>query len=162
MWHWYTNMSWGSVVGIVRLWVEQLRICASISGWNRILFPLQSVQTSFEAHQAFWSGGTGTSCRWRVARVWSWLFTCVRCQGLNEWSCSFTAPYAFMVFTGMTLWGTAVTQWLRYCATNRKVTGSIPDGVIGIFHWHFPCDRTMALGSTQPLTEMSTRSISWW
>jgi hypothetical protein len=28
--------------------------------------------------------------------------------------------------------GTAVAQWLRYCATNRKVAGSIPDGVIGI------------------------------
>jgi len=24
-----------------------------------------------------------------------------------------------------------------------------------------PSDRTMALGSTQPLTEMSTRNISW-
>jgi hypothetical protein len=32
--------------------------------------------------------------------------------------------------------GTAVAQWLRCCATHRKVTGSIPDGVIGIFHWH--------------------------
>jgi len=31
-------MSWGSVAGIVRLWVEQLRICASVSGRNRILF----------------------------------------------------------------------------------------------------------------------------
>jgi hypothetical protein len=29
--------------------------------------------------------------------------------------------------------GTAVAQWLRSCATNRKVAGSIPDGVIGIF-----------------------------
>jgi hypothetical protein len=28
---------------------------------------------------------------------------------------------------------TAVAQWLRYCATNPKVAGSIPDGVIGIF-----------------------------
>jgi hypothetical protein len=26
-----------------------------------------------------------------------------------------------------------VAQWLRYCATNRKVACSIPDGVIGIF-----------------------------
>ena len=43
---------------------------------------------------------------------------------------------------------------------NRKVAGSIPDGVIGIFHWYNPSDRTMALGSTQPLTEMNTRSIS--
>jgi hypothetical protein len=39
----------------------------------------------------------------------------------------------------------------------RKVAGSIPDGVIGIFHWHIPSGRTMVLGSTQPLTEMSTR-----
>ena len=30
--------------------------------------------------------------------------------------------------------GTAVAQWLRCCATIRKVAGSIPDGVIGIFH----------------------------
>ena len=29
---------------------------------------------------------------------------------------------------------TAVAQWLRCCATNRKVAGSIPDGVIGVFH----------------------------
>ena len=28
--------------------------------------------------------------------------------------------------------GTAVTQWLRCCATNQKVAGSIPAGVIGI------------------------------
>ena len=30
-----------------------------------------------------------------------------------------------------------ICQWLRCCATNRKVAGSIPDGVIGIFHWSF-------------------------
>jgi hypothetical protein len=29
--------------------------------------------------------------------------------------------------------GHAVAQWLRHCATNRKVAGSIPDGVIRIF-----------------------------
>ena len=50
-------------------------------------------------------------------------------------------------------WGTALQS--------RKVAGSIPDGAIGIFHWHNPSGRTMALGSTQPLTEMSTRNISW-
>jgi hypothetical protein len=51
--------------------------------------------------------------------------------------------------------GTAVAQWLRFCATNRKVAGSIPDGDNGFFCWHYSSDRTMALGSTQPLTEMS-------
>jgi hypothetical protein len=52
-------------------------------------------------------------------------------------------------------------SWLRHCATNRTVAGSIPDGVTGIFHLHNPSGRTMALGSTQPLTEMSTRNTFW-
>jgi hypothetical protein len=58
-------------------------------------------------------------------------------------------------------YGTAVAQWLRYCATNLKVAGSIPDGVMEFFIDINTSDRTMALRSTQPLTEMSTRSISW-
>ena len=37
-------------------------------------------------------------------------------------------------FHKVLLQGTAVTQWLRCSATNRKVAGSIPDGVTGIFH----------------------------
>ena len=41
---------------------------------------------------------------------------------------------------------TAVAQWLRCCATNRKVAGSIPDGVTVIFHWHNPSGRTMPWG----------------
>jgi hypothetical protein len=36
-----------------------------------------------------------------------------------------------------------VAQWLKYGATNRKVAGSIPDGVIGIFQGYNPSDRTM-------------------
>ena len=52
--------------------------------------------------------------------------------------------------------GRTVAEWLRHYAPNRKVAGSIPDGVIGIFQWHNPSGHTMALGSTQPLMEMST------
>ena len=52
-------------------------------------------------------------------------------------------------------------SWLRHYATSWKVAGSIPDGIIGIFHWHIPSGRTVVLGSTQPPTEMSTRNISW-
>jgi hypothetical protein len=50
-------------------------------------------------------------------------------------------------------------SWLRHCIKNRKVAGSIPDDVLAIFHWHNTSGRTMALGSTQPLTEMSTRKF---
>jgi hypothetical protein len=38
---------------------------------------------------------------------------------------------------------------LRYYATSRKVMGSIPDEVLGIFNWLNPSNRAMALGSIQ-------------
>jgi hypothetical protein len=57
--------------------------------------------------------------------------------------------------------GHAVAQWLRHCATTRKVAGSIPDGVVGIFHLRNTSGRIMTLESTQPLTEIGTRNISW-
>jgi hypothetical protein len=77
------------------------------------------------------------------------------------WRCSFSAQVISFFLKAYYTLGTAVAQWLKDCATNREVAGSIPDGFIGIFHWHNPSDRTMTLGSTQPFTEMSTRSISW-
>ena len=43
-------------------------------------------------------------------------------------------------------------------AASQKVAGSIPEGV-GVFHWFNIPGRTMALGSTRPLTEMSTGNI---
>jgi hypothetical protein len=49
---------------------------------------------------------------------------------------------------------------LRHYATSRKVAGSIPYEVIGFFNWPNPPSRTMALGSTQPLTGMSTRNLT--
>ena len=57
--------------------------------------------------------------------------------------------------------GTRWRSWLRHCVTSRKVAVSIPDGVIGMCHWHNPSGRTMVLGLIRPLTEMSTRNISW-
>ena len=64
---------------------------------------------------------------------------------LNVYECADIHNYSLQHFPSITLqldifrgirpiWRTAVEQWLRCCATNRKVAGSIPDGVIGIFH----------------------------
>jgi hypothetical protein len=39
------------------------------------------------------------------------------------------------------------------------IFNSLPSNAI--FHWHNPSGRTMDLGLTQPLTEMSTRNIPW-
>ena len=39
---------------------------------------------------------------------------------------------AVICFSGTTI-VSAVAQWLRFCAKNRKVAGSIPAGVSGFF-----------------------------
>ena len=86
---------------------------------------------------------------------------------LNDLFCAFPVARFFQrylnfeVRRNFVMWGVRWRSWLRHCATSRKVAGSIPDGVIGIFYWHNPSSRTIALGSTQPLTQMSTRNISW-
>jgi len=54
-----------------------------------------------------------------------------------------------------------VHSWLKHYATSLKVASSIPDCAIGIFHWHNLSGCTMAIGSIQTLTEMSTSNISW-
>jgi hypothetical protein len=55
--------------------------------------------------------------------------------------------------------GEIVSLTLRHYDTSRKVAGSIPDEIIGIFNWPNPSSRIRVLGSTQPLTEMSTRIL---
>ena len=78
-----------------------------------------------------------------------WIIT-----ALEFSSSAFSLPLQFL---------SRCTRWrsrLRHCATSRKVAGSIPDDIIRNFYWHNPSCRTMALGSTQHLTEMSTRNIS--
>ena len=47
----------------------------------------------------------------------------------------------------------------RRCATSQTVPGSILGCVPGFFIDIFPSDRTMTLGSTQPIVKMSTRNI---
>jgi hypothetical protein len=49
-------------------------------------------------------------------------------------------------------------SWLRHYTTSRKVAGLIPD-VIGFFNCPNFSSCTIAVGSTQPMTEMSTRNL---
>jgi hypothetical protein len=59
----------------------------------------------------------------------------------------------------VSFWGTRYSSWLRHYATSRKDTGSSPDEVDFFSNLPNPFSRTMALGSTQPLIEMSTRNV---
>ena len=54
-------------------------------------------------------------------------------------------------------WWSVVAQFVEVLRYKSKVAGSISDGVRGIFHWHNPSGPTMAVGLTQPLTEMSKK-----
>jgi hypothetical protein len=48
---------------------------------------------------------------------------------------------------------------LGHYAISRKVESSILNEVIEFFSWPNPSSRTMALGSTKALTEISTRIL---
>jgi hypothetical protein len=62
-----------------------------------------------------------------------------------------------MEFEGPTIVFTKTHYWTTFWGC--LVAGSFPDEVIGILNWPNPSSRIMALGSTQPLTEMSTRNV---
>ena len=95
---------------------------------------------------------TDNEVGWVAKPAWTWWLKEKNCQRIILFKLRYV-PISF----GGTWW----RSWLRHCATRRKAAGSIPDDVIGIFHWHNPSGHTVALGLTQPLTEMSTRNTSW-
>jgi hypothetical protein len=66
------------------------------------------------------------------------LLQCTFCMG--GWN-------HYLGFRLLSIEGTRWRCWLRHCVTSPKVAGSIPDGGLNF----------IALGSTQPLKEMSTR-----
>jgi hypothetical protein len=78
----------------------------------------------------------------------------VSCTIHGTWSIPF---YLILKVTAGTRW----RSWLKHFATNRKVTGWIPEGIIGLFYSLKPSGCTIALGSTHRLTEMNTRGIFW-
>jgi hypothetical protein len=56
--------------------------------------------------------------------------------------------------------GTRWRSWLRHCATSLRSRVRFPMMMsLEFYHWHISSGCTMVL--TQPLTEMSTRNISW-
>jgi hypothetical protein len=109
------------------------------------------VQRKCESHHLFWQ----VTYLYKIPQV-------SLCSGLaiRTW-CVIMKSTCSKLNTTLKIGGMQWRSWLRHCATSWKVAGSIPNGVTGFFHWHNPSGCTLALGSTQPLTEMSTRNVSW-
>jgi hypothetical protein len=78
----------------------------------------------------------------------------------------FVVVAALCMFLGLFFFASALVAPLCVCVQYPprvyKPEGrgfAVPDEVIGFFNWSNPSSRTMALRSTQPLTEMSTRNL---
>ena len=100
-----------------------------------IAFKRKAKYRVFAAPEALFNSGADTLTKVTLVRALSWGQT--RC--IIKQACSFVLQckerkLKFIILKPTVHRGTAVTHWLRCCATNRKVAGSIPDGVIAIFH----------------------------
>jgi hypothetical protein len=50
-------------------------------------------------------------------------------------------------------------RYVSFSQSSHKIEGSLPDDVTGFFNRSNPSSYTMALRSTQPLTEISTKNL---
>jgi hypothetical protein len=100
-----------------------------------------------------------------LSRLWGWSEGTKTCKAtlicsICLWFCSlFVGTWQRFQFLNPIYGGTLYRSWLRHYATSRKVVGSSPDEVDFFFNRPNPSSRTMIVGSTQPLTEMSTRNL---
>jgi hypothetical protein len=76
----------------------------------------------------------------------------------KHWHSTSSFVWLILIIYCLLLRGGVVIEALRYKPEGREFDSW---WCHGIFYWHNPSGRTMALGSIQPLTEMSTRNISW-
>jgi len=138
------------VLCLILLWVE-MKITRYIATVSVIVFTAKTNRVIYFQYRSMRKSFTVVDiCGWETEIIWK--------KGLKlvHQNNSLFRRRKLQIYIYKHTWG---AQWLRHYTTNRQVADSIPDGVIGIFH--NPSRRTMVLGSTQLLIEMSTRCISW-
>jgi hypothetical protein len=86
------------------------------------------------------------------------LYKCISGGQSGNETDHFVSTSGFFVPLLSIIPGHAVAQLVE--AVRYRPEGRGFNCVIGIFHWHIPSGRTMALWLIQPLTEISTRNIS--
>jgi hypothetical protein len=109
----------------------------------RLARPLGSVVSSFKGRSFL-----GHSESWKLGQY----VTSKRRDRITDY-CSFLSQKGHAM--------AQLVEPLRYKPEARGLDSRWNFGIFGIFHWRNPSDRTMTLGSTQPLSEVSTRNIYW-
>jgi hypothetical protein len=93
-------------------------------------------------------------------------FWLIRLRWPQTWESKRLAPtviLSFILICMQDMWtgGHAVAHLVEALRRKPEGRGCDSRGAIGIFHWHNPSGCTMALRSSQSLTEISTSNISW-
>jgi len=140
------------------------------------------VQLTGEWHRQALNSRGHADIPWKYSQTWTWQ----KKNMLHECASFRNSQHEFTLLTSKTCQNITFRQywniWKRIPHTHsyvaQQVLGDRGSTVVTVLryksegrwfdyrwcHWNFlhnPSDRTMALGSTQPLTEMSTGSISW-
>ena len=111
-------------------------ISASTGHQIRVLFPYDCLSTWLQSETYFWTKKRAEAHRHII-------------HFLGLMSYKVTLVYLLKFVTLLSSWNPSFHKGaLCYIC------------IIGIFHWHNPSGRNMALGLTQPLKETSTRNIS--
>jgi len=107
-------------------WINNRNLNFIISVWAVVFTrPASKVTLLYHCSEVYY-------LRWPEF-AWMWIIV-PRSQNFGLYHSGFFWWHKFQLCTRSE--GTGVAQWLRCCATNRKVAGSIPAGVSGIFYWH--------------------------
>jgi hypothetical protein len=124
-----------------------------------LLYPQQKRNRRLDVAHS-WSGHFGEERNFLpLLEIETWFLVCPACSLVTY---TVTKLYCIYKHWEAGVWeGTWWCSSLRHCVTSRKVVGSIPDGLIGIFCWHNLSGCTVVMVSTRPVTEMSTRGIFW-
>jgi hypothetical protein len=101
------------------------------------------------------SRGTTSHSRTEIITVTVHLFTCKNSRTAERISRNLIEESCKKV------WGYAVAQLVEALSYKPEGRGFYSRWSQGIFQWLNPSGRIVALGSTQPLAEMSTRNPSW-
>ena len=95
------------------------------------------------------------ACRLLPSPLYYLLFLWPPNESQNYYSLNRLNFTEFIIIKGHTV--AQLVQAVRYKPEGRGFVSLL---CFGIFHWHNPSGRNMALGSTQPLSEMNIRHIS--
>jgi hypothetical protein len=146
------------------LWLGLVKYCQFRSVWFEVISIVNKRTTRSEcpppAPKVFTPPPGGGAARfgnhWLNTLFRIWIYSRHHVVGHHFDDISFIALVSKLTAVGTRL---HTSSWFGHYTTSRKIAGSISNEIIRFFICPNPSRSTLALGSTRPLTEMSTRNV---